>query len=358
MNNTYCIIMAGGVGSRFWPASTQSMPKQFLDILGTGETLIQQTYSRMLFACDPDKIYVVTSDKYVDLVLKQLPELKRNQVLTEPLMRNTAPCVAYAAHKIAAKDPEADLIITPADHLILKQHEFEKVITKALEHASTHDHLVTLGIKPTRPDTGYGYIEYRRDEPGDVKKVARFREKPDLKNAEKFVSAGNFAWNSGMFIWRNKTGIEAFQKHLPEVSRLFERIEDQLAADKDEEVIPEVYAQCPEISIDYGIMEKADNVHMIAADIGWSDLGTWGSVYDTLDPDPEGNLYFQGKIVTSESKNNLISIPEDKVAIVDGLEDYIVVDSDKALLIIRRGHEQDIKKLRKELGEKFGNEYI
>ena len=356
--NTYCIIMAGGVGSRFWPAGTQSLPKQFLDILGTGETLIQQTYSRMLFACNPEHILVVTNDDYKDLVLQQLPELNKKQVLTEPLMRNTAPCIAYALHKINTLDPDAGVIVSPADHLILKQRDFERVIKKALDYVKDNNNLVTLGITPSRPDTGYGYIEFQKQDKDDIKKVVRFREKPNLETAEQFMSAGNFAWNSGMFIWNNKAGLAAFDKHLPEINDLFNSINKDLAEHNDEKVIPEIYAQCPEISIDYGIMEKADNVYMIPADIGWSDLGTWGSVYENSDPDPDGNVIFNGKIITSDTQNNLISIPKEKAAIIDGLEDYIVVDSGKALLIIRRGNQQEIKKLRKELGDKFGKEYI
>ncbi len=354
---TYCIIMAGGVGSRFWPASKQSLPKQFLDILGTGETLIQQTYRRFQKFCEPDCFLVVTNERYKDLVLEQLPDLTEEQVLLEPMMRNTAPCIAYAAYKIGAHDHEANLIITPADHLISKQDAFERVVSTALDHTAENNHLVTLGIQPTRPDTGYGYIEYNKDS-SELKKVIQFREKPDTETAKEFLSKGNFSWNSGMFFWSLASILTAFEDLLPDMSALFRKGHELYHTNKEQAFIDEIYPQCESVSIDYGIMEKAQNVFMINADIGWSDLGTWGSVYTHLSLDEQGNTVNEQQVELQNVKNTLIRLPKGKVAILEGLEDYIVVDTPEALLVVRKEKEQTIKPMRKSIGEKFGDEYI
>lgn len=349
--------MAGGVGSRFWPASKQSLPKQFLDILGTGETLIQQTYRRFQKFCEPDSFLVVTNEQYKDLVLEQLPDLSPEQVLLEPMMRNTAPCIAYAAYKIGAQAHEANLIITPADHLIAKQDAFENVVQTALNHTAVNNHLVTLGIKPTRPDTGYGYIEY--DASGSaLNKVIQFREKPDADTAKKFIAQGNFSWNSGMFFWSLASILTAFEDLLPDMSTLFRKGHELYHTSEEQAFIDEIYPQCESISIDYGIMEKAQNVYMINADIGWSDLGTWGSVYTHLLLDGEGNTTSGQQVELQNVSDTLIRLPKGKVAILEGLEGYIVVDTPEALLVVRKENEQDIKPMRKSIGDKFGNEYI
>lgn len=361
MENNYCVIMAGGVGSRFWPAGTAEKPKQFLDVLGTGETLLMQTYKRMLAVCLPENFYVVTNDIYKQLVLEQLPALKEHQVLTEPLMRNTAPCVAYAAFKIGALSTDAgntNMIVTPADHLILKQSQFEEVLKAGLRHVEKNNHLITMGIHPHRPDTGYGYIEFDDEEELDVYPVKRFTEKPDLKTAREFVNSGNFYWNSGMFIWRTDVILKAFQKLSPDIYNLFSTGSKAFAQNKDRDVLAEIYAQCPEISIDYAIMEKSPDVRMVKADIGWSDLGTWGSLYEVLDKDADGNFDFRSGAIFSDAKGNLVKTPKGKAVVIQGLKDYIVVDTDKALLIIKRDNEQDVKKFRSEVSEKFGSEFI
>jgi mannose-1-phosphate guanylyltransferase len=349
--------MAGGVGSRFWPASKTSLPKQFLDILGTGETLIQQTYKRFSKFCKPENFIVVTNQLYKDLVAEQIPDLKEDQILLEPVMRNTAPCIAYAAYKIAATEKEANLIITPADHLILKQPEFESVVEFALDHTSKNDHLVTLGIQPTRPDTGYGYIEYEQSDKS-IHPVVQFREKPDIQTAKSFITQGNFSWNSGMFFWSLATILNAFEDFLPEVNSLFSQGINKYNTEAEAEFIEDVYPKCESISIDFGIMEKASNVHMINADIGWSDLGTWGSVYTHLDQDVNGNSIDSQKVVLNNVSNTLVKLPEGKVAIIQGLDGYIVVDTPQGLLISKMEDEQKIKQLRIDLGDKFGKEYI
>lgn len=355
--NTYCIIMAGGVGSRFWPASKTSLPKQFLDILGTGETLIQQTYRRFSKFCKPENFIVVTNVLYKDLVAEQLPDLKEDQVLLEPAMRNTAPCIAYAAYKIAASEKEANLVITPADHLILKQQEFENTVELALNHASKNNHLITLGIKPTRPDTGYGYIEYEQSTES-INSVIQFREKPDLETAKNFISKGNFSWNSGMFFWSLGTILNAFEDFLPQVNSLFSQGIDTYNTEAEKTFIEEVYPQCESISIDFGIMEKASNVYMINADIGWSDLGTWGSVYTHLQPDENGNTINNQQVALKNVTNTLVKLPEEKVAIIQGLDGYIVVDTPQGLLISKMEDEQEIKQLRIDIGDRFGKGYI
>lgn len=354
---TYCIIMAGGVGSRFWPESRESMPKQFLDILGTGETLIQQTYNRFKPFCEDSDFIIVTNESYIDIILEQLPNIKRSQILAEPMMRNTAPCIAYAAYKIASINPEANLIVTPADHIVLNQKEFERVVNLALDHTAVNNQLLTFGIPPTRPDTGYGYIEYDSTA-SEIKKVIQFKEKPDMASAIKYVAKGSFSWNSGMFFWSLATILDAFEDHLPDIARTFKKGMEFYNTDKEAEFINEVYPNCESISIDYGIMEKADNVFVINASIGWSDLGTWGSVYTRLNLDSNSNACDNEKVVLKNVSNSLIKLPENKVAIVEGLEGYIVVDTEDALLIVRKSKEQEIKKLREQVGKEFGKEYI
>lgn len=350
--------MAGGIGSRFWPVSRASHPKQFIDILGTGESLIQQTFNRVRNLCPPQNIYVVTNREYKALTLQQLPELSEEQVISEPLRRNTAPCIAYANFKILTVNPEANIIVTPADHLILKEETYRQVLTKALVYAGEEDTLVTIGIHPNRPDTGYGYIEYDANGNSDFRKVVKFTEKPDLETARKFLNSGNYSWNSGMFIWKLSSIQKAMKTHLPEVYNIFEAGMKKYNTPEETAFITEVYNQCPDISIDYGVMEKAGNVQVINADFGWSDLGTWGSLYTHLQPDEDGNAVISGDIMLYESNDNIINMPAGKLTVIQGLDDYIVVDTNDALLICKKEEEQKIKQFVSDIKEKKGMQYL
>lgn len=340
--NNYCVIMAGGIGSRFWPMSRTQHPKQFLDILGTGETLIQQTYNRLKRICPEENIYIVTNDIYRDLTFEQLPNLNDEQVVCEPSRRNTAPCIAYANFKIAAKNPNANIVVAPADHLILKEDEFVRVINMALNYTAENDVLFTLGITPTRPDTGYGYIQFD-DTEKDIKKVKTFTEKPSLEIAKQFIDSGDFCWNSGMFVWSLKSINKAFETLLPNMHQIFSAGKGKYNTSDEEDFIKEAYSTCKNISIDYGIMEKSKNVHVISADIGWSDLGTWGSIYTHLPLDENKNAVVGKNVMLYESKGNIINVPKNKLVVLQGLKDYIVVESDNILLVCKKQDEQDIK---------------
>lgn len=342
-NNNYCVIMAGGIGSRFWPMSRTEKPKQFLDILGTGETLIQQTFNRLKKLCPTENIYIVTNNDYENQVLEQLPELTKEQVLCEPSRKNTAPCIAYANYKIAAKNPNATIMVAPADHLILKEDEFIRVATLALNHAANNDCLMTLGITPSRPDTGYGYIQFFDDNNNEIKKVKTFTEKPNLELAKKFIESGDFAWNSGMFVWSLKSIQNSFKEHLPSITQLFEEHKHELNTEQEDSAINAIYAQCKNISIDYGIMEKSKNVFVISANIGWSDLGTWGSIYTHLPLDEQQNAVVGKNVMLYESNGNIINVPKEKLVVIQGLSDYIVVEADGILLICKKEDEQQIK---------------
>lgn len=338
--------MAGGIGSRFWPMSRTSQPKQFLDILGTGETLIQQTFRRLKRICPEQNIYIVTNDIYRDLVNAQLPGLTPEQVICEPSRKNTAPCIAYANQKIALKNPNANIVVAPADHLILKEDEFVRVMNLALSYTEKNDCLVTLGITPSRPDTGYGYIQYDNNfsTPEDeIKKVKTFTEKPDLELAKQFIESGEFCWNSGMFIWSLKSIDKAFDKLLPEVNTLFKEGADKYNTAEEESFINKTYSLSKNISIDYGIMEKSTNVFVISADIGWSDLGTWGSIYTHLPQDENKNAIVGESVLMYDSSNNIVNVPKDKLVVLQGLDDFIVVESDKILLVCKKQDEQKIK---------------
>lgn len=340
--NNYCIIMAGGIGSRFWPMSRTAHPKQFLDILGTGETLIQQTFNRLKKICPETNIYIVTNDIYKDLIFEQLKGITEEQVLCEPSRKNTAPCIAYANFKIAAKNPNANILVAPADHLILKEDEFIRVVNLALDYTSNNDCLLTLGITPTRPDTGYGYIQFMESD-SEVKKVKTFTEKPDLDLAKKFINSGDFAWNSGMFVWSLKSIQKAFETHLPTMYQLFYDERNAFNTEKEDLAIKNIYAVCKNISIDYGIMEKSKNVHLISVDIGWSDLGTWGSIYTHLSHDENKNAVVGKNVMLYNSKGNIVNVPNKKLVVLQGLNDYIVVESDNILLVCKKEDEQEIK---------------
>jgi len=334
--------MAGGVGSRFWPMSTQKYPKQFQDILGTGHTMIQQTYNRISKIVPPENIYVITSKEYIALTEQQLPELNPENIVGEPMMKNTAACNIYMAKKIADKNPSANLIVLPADHLILNETVFLQKIELALNLAATKNFLITLGIKPTRPETGYGYIQFEENKDQEYFKVKTFTEKPDLEFARTFLESGDFLWNAGIFIWNVQSILSAFEEYLSEMSQHFQSCDYNT---KDEEnCIDDIYPKVAKISIDNGILEKAKNVYVIPADIGWSDLGTWTSVYENAVKDEEKNASKSRHILTYNAKGNIINLKnKNKAVIIDGLKNYIVVDTDKALLICPRANDQLIK---------------
>jgi mannose-1-phosphate guanylyltransferase len=361
MNNRYVLIMAGGVGSRFWPLSRREKPKQFLDILGTGETLIQQTFRRFKSICPAENIFVVTSAEHKELVLEQLG-IAPDRVLAEPLRRNTAPCIAFGTFRIKSENPSAVIAVTPSDHLILKEGEFGEVMGKAYDFAEKNKALLTLGIKPDRPETGYGYIqanEKKRVEGFDkLLKVKTFTEKPDIDLARVFIESGDFYWNSGIFIWSINTILDAMEKHLPDIFSVFEEGKDLYRTEKEENFIIQTYAACGSISIDYGIMEKADNVYVLCADVGWSDLGTWSSLYEHTPVDKNGNAIVRGTVFSYENSGNIINISPDKVAVIQGLTDYIVVNSDDVLLIVKKEEEQNIKQYLDAVKKKTKEKYL
>ena len=360
MSNNYCIIMAGGIGSRFWPMSRSGHPKQFLDILGTGKTLLQLTYDRFLNICPKENIYVVTNENYVHLVKSQLPELSENQVLGEPIRRNTAPCVAYAVYKIEQINPGANIVVAPSDHIIIKTDAFTEAIKNALEFTESSDGLVTLGIKPSRPDTGYGYIQFI-EESCDVRKICKvktFTEKPNLDMAKFFLQSGDFLWNAGIFIWKINTIKKAFQKYLPELHTIFSDGSASYNTASENDFVKKAYTLCTNISIDYGIMEKADNVYVLVSDFGWSDLGTWGSLYNHIEKDDHSNATVGKKVLAYDSKDCIINVPENKLVVLQGLEGYIVVESDNILLVCRKEDEQQIRHFVNDVKIKFGDKYL
>ncbi|MCW0483872.1 mannose-1-phosphate guanylyltransferase [Gaoshiqia sediminis] len=362
MQNNYCVIMAGGIGSRFWPLSKTSMPKQFLDILGTGRTFIQMTFDRLKKLCPAENFLVVTSVDYKDLVLAQLPELAESQVLLEPLRRNTAPCIAYACNKIKAENPDANVIVAPSDHLILKEEEFLSQVRMGLEFVTEKDALLTLGITPNRPETGYGYIQI--DNKFDFKsldnlyKVKTFTEKPNLEMAQIFLESGEFFWNSGIFIWSMKSIMSAFDLHLPDVAELFKKGEKLYGTADEVHFINKTYSECQNISIDYGVMEKADNVYVLCADFGWSDLGTWGSLYENKEKDSDANSVSGENVLLYNSKNCIVNMPNEKIAVLQGLDGYIVVESDGTLLVCRKEDEQQIRQFVNDVKLLKGNRFV
>ncbi len=357
MKNNYCVIMAGGVGSRFWPFSTKDKPKQFLDFFGTGRSLLRMTFERLHNLIPTENILVVTNAIYKDTILEQLPELKEDQVLLEPLRRNTAPCIAYAVYKIRKESPKANVIVLPSDHLITNESEFERVVKEGFEFVFENDALLTLGMKPTRPETGYGYIQITEGEQ-NLRKVKTFTEKPNLEMAQLFLSTGEFYWNSGMFLWRVDVIIDAFAQLLPDVAEKFEEGNDFYSTHNEQKFIDRIFPQCPNISIDYGVMEKADNVFVLLADFGWSDLGTWSSLYELSNKDDNGNATVKCNSITRNANNNLIVLSEGELAVIDGLNDYLVTRDNNVLLICKKEEEANVRKLIHEAEEKFGDKYI
>ena len=359
--NNYAVIMAGGIGSRFWPMSKSSFPKQFLDILGTGETLIQQTFSRLERICQPENILIVTNKNYKNLCLEQLPNVVESNILCEPAMRNTAPCVAYAAFKIQSMNEDANMIIAASDHIILKEEEFVRVTNECLDIVAKNDVLLTLGITPSRPDTGYGYIQFSEDNLSGSKKarkVKTFTEKPNQELALNFLDSGDFLWNSGMFIWSSKSITLAYRKHLRDMYEVFDEGRQFYNTINENEFIDRVFPACKNISIDYGIMEKSDNVYVYPADFGWSDLGTWGSLYSHLELDEYKNTIQGNNVMMYDSSDNLVKVSEDKLVVIQGLQGYIVVENEGTILVCKKEDEQKIKQFVADLKSKGETERV
>jgi mannose-1-phosphate guanylyltransferase len=351
--------MAGGIGSRFWPMSRQNYPKQFLDILNTGKTLIQWTFDRFASFIPKENIYVVTSNEYRDIVHKQLPEMPQENILGEPSRKNTAPCIAYISFKLQQKDPKASLIVAPADHLILDTKGFTKVCLEALSFVGKHNAFITLGIKPTYPNTGYGYIQHEQHSVSDnVYKVKTFTEKPNLELAKTFLASGDFLWNAGIFVWQVKNIIQAFEKYLPEMYDVFSAEREKFNTPSEKSALEHIYPLCTNISIDFGIMEKADNVYVIPSSFGWSDLGTWNSAYENLEKDYLANAVAGDNVVVIDATKCVVKAPNDKLLVLQGLDDFIVVDTKDVLLICKRDKEQDIKEYVAELRRNKGDQYL
>ena len=359
MNSTYLVVMAGGIGSRFWPFSRTHHPKQFHDVLDTGRSMLQVTVDRFARLCPPENVFVVTNRDYISLVHKHLPELPVDQILGEPIGRNTAPCIAYASYRIAQRDPQATIIVTPADHAVANEEEFRRVMALAVDAARHHDVLVTLGIHPSRPDTGYGYIQYMDGQSlpgGQLHKVKTFTEKPNLELAKMFVDSGDFLWNSGLFVWRADTILNAFRQYLSDVAEVFEEGLPALGTVQEEAFITDAYSRCANISIDYGVMEKADNVYVLPADFGWSDVGTWDSLHRIGRQDENGNMV-SGDVMLYDTTGCVIKTPSERLVVVQGLEDFIVAEYDNVLLICKRSEEQRVKEFVADVKAKKGTGY-
>lgn len=351
--------MAGGIGSRFWPVSRVDLPKQFLDILNTGKTLIQSTFDRFAQYIPIENIFIVTSYQYKEIVAKQLPLLPNENIVCEPSRKNTAPCVAYISYKLQQLNPKSNLICAPADHLILDDTAFIKTSIEVLEFTEKNNALLTLGIKPFQPNTGYGYIQYEQQSVSDnIYKVKTFTEKPDLELAKTFLASGDFLWNAGIFVWRTKNIITAFENYLPEIHELFDGAKKAMNSEKEKEAIDLIYPLCVNISIDYGILEKADNVYVIPSSFGWSDLGTWGSAYENLEKDYHENAVAGNNIILFDSSKNMVHTSGDKLILLQGLEDFIVVDTPDALLVCKKENEQNIKEYLSEIRRNKGDKYL
>lgn len=350
--------MAGGVGSRFWPKSRNSFPKQFIDILGIGKSLLQLTYERFLSVCPPENIYILSNEQYKKIIQSQISGIHGSNILLEPSRNNTAPCIAYASYKILKGNANANIVVAPSDHLILKEEEFLKKIKQALDFVESRDALVTLGIRPTRPDTGYGYINFKSVSQNGLFSVERFMEKPDLENAKKFIADGSYLWNAGIFIWSAKSIQKAFAKHAPELAKLFEMGTEFYNTHNEEGFIKEHYPGSQNISIDYAILEKAENIYTIPAEIGWSDLGTWASLHAVAEKDGSNNVLNGLAINLQDTEDCIIDLPGGKAAVIKGLKDYIIVDDGKVLLIYPKSDEQQIKQEAGKMVKEFGIEYL
>lgn len=356
--NNYVLIMAGGIGSRFWPKSRNHFPKQFLDILGTGKSLLQITYNRFLKICPADHIFIVTNSQYCDIILDQLEGISEGQLICEPSRNNTAPCIAYASFKLATLNPEANLVVAPSDHFILFEDIFVERLLFALAYTRKHEALLTLGISPVRPDTGYGYIQYNKEIEEGIYKVEQFKEKPTRQKAQEYLADGNYLWNAGIFIWKATVIISALKKYAPEIHDLFESGKEHYNGPGERAFIDKNYASSPNISIDYAIMEQADNIYTIPANFGWSDLGTWNSLHDAADKDAMNNVIAAKQVNVKDTQNSIIHINADKLAVIRGLDNFIVIDDGNALLIYPKDQEQEIKEVVKQLTEEFGDSFI
>lgn len=360
MNNSnfYAVLMAGGVGSRFWPVSTKNYPKQFHDMLGTGDTLIQKTFARLNRFIPAENILILTNRKYKDLCLQQLPMITASQVVLEPVMRNTAPCILYAALKVHKLNPDALMIVAPCDHWIEDEQEFERNILSSFKQALQPGAICTLGIRPSFPNTGFGYIEYRgKMLDSGFYAVERFREKPDYETAKLFLDQGNFLWNAGIFIWSVATILEEFRQYQLDIYNLLAQGMEVFNTAEEAAFIEESYPKAEDVSIDYAILEKAKTIYVIPATFDWNDLGTWGSLFDKLQKDAQNNALVNGQVLTEDASGNMIRLPKNKVAVIDGISDYIIVDKDDVLMIYPKSKEQDIKKILAKVKTTFGEDY-
>jgi mannose-1-phosphate guanylyltransferase len=360
--NNYCVIMAGGIGSRFWPMSRTAHPKQFIDILGTGETLLQQTFRRFSDIVPKNNIYIVTNESYNKLVMDQIPGISENQILAEPARRNTAPCVAYAAYKIYEINPKANMVVSPSDHVIIKEDVFADIVTSALKATTKNPWLITLGITPSFPNTGYGYIQFKESDayPEDkrLNKVKTFTEKPVLEMAQSFIDSGDFLWNSGIFVWSLESVLTAFTRFVPEIAKAFDKGKGIYNTSGEKAFIQSTYTTCKSISIDYALMEKAENVFVMKSDFGWSDLGTWGSLYEQREKNAEGNAIVGKNAMLYDCKNCIVTLPKDKLAVLQGLTDYIIVESDNILLVCRKSDEQEIRQFANDVMVNKGEHFV
>lgn len=358
-SHRYCVIMCGGIGSRFWPYSRARLPKQFIDFLGTGRTLLQMSYDRIRNLIPASNILIMTNERYADLVAEQLPEVTADQILFEPARRNTAPCIAWAAWHIVARDPEASMIVTPADHVITREKLFEESVLAGFDFVDRNNALLTFGITPSRPETGYGYIQIGEPAEGDISKVKTFTEKPDLELAKVFVASGEFFWNSGIFLWRATAIREAIHRYVPDIATVFDSADKSVYLDPEAEkaFIANAFPSCMSISIDYSVMEKADNVYVETVTFGWNDLGTWSALFDLSPKNSEENVTQNCNVLSYNSRGNIFAVRGEKLVVVDGLEDYIVSDADGVLLICPKAHEQEIKRMVNDAKLKFGDRF-
>lgn len=359
-NHRYCVIMCGGVGSRFWPFSRSAKPKQFLDFFGTGRSLLQLTYDRILPVTDPDHIILVTNKEYYDLIREQLPDVRKDNILLEPARRNTAPCVCWAAHHIKALDPDASIVTLPSDHLILKEREFHDVIVRGFEFVENSDSLLTIGLQPQSPHTGYGYIQRgaRVSENAQIMKVKSFTEKPNLEMAKVFLASGEFFWNSGMFLWSADAILKAFERYSPEIASVFNAGDKYFGTPREADFIADAFPNVTAISIDYAIMEKADNVYVETADLGWSDLGNWTALYDNSPKTQDKNVTQNCNALLQGCEGSLFAASPDKIIVASGLKNYIVADTENALLIYPMDAEQKIRNVVNEISTRFGEKYV
>jgi len=355
--NLYVVLMAGGVGTRFWPYSRNSRPKQFLDVMNTGKTLLQSTYERFLPLCPQENIFIVINEEHVAITKEQLPSLTNEQILTEPMRRNTAPCIAYASHKIHKTNPDAIVVISPSDHLIMNESDFQQVISKTADQAKSQDKLITLGITPTRPETGYGYIQYVEGK-SLLKKVKTFTEKPELSLAKKFIDSGDFVWNAGIFIWGVQAILESFRKHLPDMAEIFDEAADKISTPQETEAIKIAYSQVKNISIDYGIMEKADNVYVWPSNFAWNDLGSWGSLYELSNKESHNNV-ITADTMLYDTRNSIIKAPKGKLVVAQGLNGYLVGVFDNVVIVCEKDKEDWFRRFVNDLKAKpNGGEFL